>query len=144
MTTDTNEVSNTPRTDDQFVDANKMVPVVKESLTTQIDTPRTDACPHCGAEAFELPVEGYTCGTEPWYDEVVGSCLVRSNICYSNENTQLLSELAASLAEVERLKGALIECLEITSIYDSNGDYETARDNVYDIAANALKTQYNK
>jgi hypothetical protein len=70
---------------------------------TITDTPRTDACPHCGAEAFELPVEGYTCGTEPWYDEVIGSCLVRSNICYSNENTQLLSELSASLAEVERL-----------------------------------------
>jgi hypothetical protein len=47
-------------------------------------------------------------------------------------------------AEVERLKGALIECLKITSIYDSNGDYETALDNVYDIAANALKTQDNK
>jgi hypothetical protein len=71
------------------------------------DTPRTDACPHCGAEAFELPVEGYTCGTEPWYDEVIGSCLVRSNICYSNENTQLLSELAASLVEVERLLDVL-------------------------------------
>jgi hypothetical protein len=86
MTTDTNEASNTPRTD---------------------DTPRTNACPHCGAEAFELPVEGYTCGTEPWYDEVIGSCLVRSNICYSNENTQLLSELAASQAEVARLQKEL-------------------------------------
>ena len=53
------------------------------------------------------------------------------------QNQQLVNE-------VERLKGALIECLEITSIYDSNGDYETARDNVYDIAANALKTQDNK
>ena len=53
------------------------------------------------------------------------------------QNEQLVNE-------VERLKGALIECLKITSIYDSNGDYETALDNVYDIAANALKTQDNK
>ena len=34
MTTDTD----TPRTDDQFVEANKMVPVVKDSLITQTDT----------------------------------------------------------------------------------------------------------
>jgi hypothetical protein len=64
------------------------------------DTPRTDACPHCGAEEFELPVEGYRCGTEPWYDEDIGSCLVRSNICYANQNSQLK-------AEVERLKKEL-------------------------------------
>jgi hypothetical protein len=60
------------------------------------------------------------------------------------EMKKLERELSASTAEVERLKGALIECLEITSIYDSIGDYETACDIVYDIAANALKTQDNK
>jgi hypothetical protein len=108
MTTDTNEVSSTPRTDDQFrdatkmvptvaksatppkqkkctfcggegwwmdamgtnsyrcdkcqnpavsdhiVEANKMVPVVKESLTTQIDTPRTDAASFSSRDPLEL------------------------------------------------------------------------------------------
>jgi hypothetical protein len=82
-------------------------------MKSTTDTPRTDACPHCGAEEFELPVEGYRCGTEPWYDEDIGSCLVRSNICYSNENTQLLSKLAAAKAEVERLRSQLARSVEI-------------------------------
>jgi hypothetical protein len=91
---------------------------MNKEVTT--DTPRTDA-------ARERYYDGKT---SDW---------VHYTICRMIEQ-----ELAASQAEVDRLKGALIECLEITSIYDSNGDYETARDNVYDIAANALKTQDNK
>jgi hypothetical protein len=89
------------------------------------DTPRTDACPHCGAGAFELPVEGYKCGTEPWYDDYIGSCLVRGNSCYANQNSQLKAEVAelkesaqrigvnryeqlkASQAEVEHIKALL-------------------------------------
>jgi hypothetical protein len=62
----------------------------------------------------------------------------RSELCLERE-TRKRAE-----AEVDRLKEALIACLKITSIYDSNGDYETALDNVYDIAANALKTQDNQ
>jgi hypothetical protein len=75
-------------------------------------TPRA-VCPHCGAEEFDLDSEGYKCGTEPWYDEDIGSCLVRSNTCYSNQNLQLKSE-------IERLRSQLNRAVDIAdATYDS-------------------------
>ena len=65
MTTDTNEVSNTPR---------------------------TDACPHCGAR--KLDYTNYICGT-------TYSIESRGNLCLERENSKKLE------AEVERLKKAL-------------------------------------
>jgi len=90
------------------------------------DTPRTDA-------AMSLKQN---------YDLSEKDCPVYENYVHAEVCAEIERELTD--AEIERLESALIECLEITSIYDSNGDYETARDNVYDIAANALKTQDNK
>ena len=62
-------------------------------LEAETETPRTDFCPHCGCEAFEIAMKGYKCGTEPWWDEDIGSCLVRSHICYANENSQLKAQI---------------------------------------------------
>jgi hypothetical protein len=50
---------------------------------------------------------------------------------------ELERELAASKAEVERLKEAMISCLHITNCYD--GNYARACDNVDLIVRNALK-----
>jgi hypothetical protein len=83
----------TPRTDDQFrdatkmvpdhiVEANKMVPVVKESLTTQTDTPRTEAAR---------------------FEALLGSAL-RRNCIPLKLGQELERELNASKAEVERLR----------------------------------------
>jgi hypothetical protein len=49
---------------------------------------------------------------------------------------QLERELAASKAEVDRLKEAMISCLHITNCYD--GNYTAACDNVELIVRNAL------
>jgi hypothetical protein len=49
---------------------------------------------------------------------------------------QIERELAASKAEVERLKEAMISCLHITNCYD--GNYARACDNVEHIVRNAL------
>jgi hypothetical protein len=41
-------------------------PMVKNKMTTTTDTPRTDACPHCGAEEInpqEEPIR-YKCGSK--------------------------------------------------------------------------------
>ncbi len=54
---------------------------------------------------------------------------------------QLERELAASKAEVERLKEAMISCLHITNCYD--GNYAKACDNVELIVRNALKVSAN-
>jgi hypothetical protein len=51
----------------------------------------------------------------------------------------LEQKLAASQAEVERLRDALKSCFWATNTYD--GNYTRACDNVAMIAVNALKTQ---
>jgi hypothetical protein len=94
-------------------------------------TPRTDACPHCGAGIYALlgPSDETTywqCGSEIVREWGVS----RSAECYEKE-------LAASKAEVERLKEAMISCLHITNCYD--GNYARACDNVELIVRNALK-----
>lgn len=94
------------------------------------DTPRTDTCPHCGAE--QKPenlqddhwsvVREYACGTLVFSDEVLGGDveqLGRSQCCVEREARQKLEARLASLendnfdlanalskaeAEVERLK----------------------------------------
>jgi hypothetical protein len=69
-------------------------------MSNETKTLHAYVCPHCGAKAWEGDT-GYSCGTEPWYDDI-GSYLVRSNTCYSNENFKLK-------AEIERLTNKLEE-----------------------------------
>lgn len=61
-------------------------------MTNTTDTPRTDACPHCGADY-------YTQGT--WMCDSYVSGTFRSALCYSREKSQKLE------AEVERLSQKL-------------------------------------
>jgi prepilin-type processing-associated H-X9-DG protein len=55
---------------------------------------------------------------------------------------ELERELAASKAEVERLRDALKSCFWATNTYD--GNYARACDHVATIVTNALKTQDDK
>lgn len=72
---------------DHIVEANKMVPVVKDSLTTQIDTPRTDAASFSSRDPLEL----------------------------LQTSQQLERELAASQAEVDRLRVLLDKAIPAVS-----------------------------
>jgi hypothetical protein len=60
------------------------------------DTPRTDACPHCGAKTWEEDT-GFRCSSDYIAPEGEDCTLYRTSTCYANENSQLK-------AEVERLK----------------------------------------
>ena len=101
---------------------------------TSTDTPRTDACPHCGAE-ISIPHKGgkprfYKCQSR------IGGSQTRPLYCREREKSQKLE------AEVERLTSALKSCWWATNTYD--GNYAKACDNVATIVTNALKTQDNK
>ncbi|MFZ0617035.1 MAG: hypothetical protein WAN16_11405 [Chthoniobacterales bacterium] len=81
------------------------------------DTPRTDACPHCGAKQIPhiTEVDEYVCET---HTSKGGGNTYRSKLCRERERHQdaLLrhsEELAASKAEVERLKANLARAVEI-------------------------------
>ena len=65
------------------------------------DTPRTDACPHCGAEYFDAVQ--WECGTTP----IIDGDTLRSPLCKEREARQKAE------AEVERLK--VLICLEEAS-----------------------------
>ncbi len=66
-------------------------PQTRNKMTTT-DTPRTDACPHCGAKYFSVVEWG--CGTTP----IIDGDTHRSPLCKEREARQKL------VAEVERLK----------------------------------------
>lgn len=79
------------------------------------DTPRTDACPHCGAKQSPhiTTVDEYECET---FISKGGGNTKRSELCRERERHQdaLLrysEELAASKAEVERLKELVNESI---------------------------------
>ena len=67
------------------------------------EIPYTDACPHCGAELYAFPNQNeetyWRCGTRS--SRCLEVCF-RSSGCYKRE-------LAASKAEVERLRKMVIE-----------------------------------
>jgi hypothetical protein len=97
------------------------------------DTPRTDACPHCGAEqqpisnrAGGMTHDGWICGTRRFLPENI-----RSTLCLEREARQKAE------AEVERLRDALQSCWHCANTYD--GDYTKACDNVMLVASNALR-----
>ena len=76
-------------------------------MNHESDTPRTNACPFCGMKISALPCEGdettyWSCGT----DLVESFGYARSAECYEKE-------LAASKAEVERLRELLKRAIEI-------------------------------
>ncbi len=81
-------------------------------MTTE--TPRTDACPHCGAEPWDSGDTGYKCGSDYIQEETETPIIYRSSFCCGNENSQLKRELAASKAEAERLKKLLSDLLILT------------------------------
>ena len=62
------------------------------------NTPRTDACPHCGAR--KLDYTNYICGTTYNIES-------RGNLCLEREKSQKLE------AEVERLHAFIKKCLEL-------------------------------
>ncbi len=90
------------------------------------DTPRTDACPYCGASYNRLNIflnpcdhigirhphgNVYQCGTSVER----GGDVNRSNLCLERKARQKAeAELAASKAEVERLNGLLSDLLILT------------------------------
>jgi hypothetical protein len=96
-------------------------------MTTTTDTPRTDACPHCGDEPCAYPHDPawqeYRCGTVYGY--------YPSDLCREREARQKAE------AEVERLRDALQSCWHCANTYD--GDYTKACDNVMLVASNALR-----
>jgi hypothetical protein len=69
----------------------------EDSSVIQTDTPRTNACPHCGAKYFNV-VE-WECGTTP----IIDGDTHRSPFCIEREACQ------KAKVEVERLKELVIE-----------------------------------
>ena len=67
-------------------------PTTEESSAHQSDTPRTDACPHCGAKPM---IRSYVCGTTLPNNN--GDCYV-SELCREREARQKAE------AEVEHIK----------------------------------------
>jgi hypothetical protein len=106
------------------------------------DTPRTDACPHCGSQTEIDSFFRTTCGNLLDYREgnigkIAGE---RTELCHEIEVSNLWRKRAEKAeAEVERLKAALQSCWHAANTYD--GNYTRACDNVATIAINALKTQ---
>ena len=64
--------------------------------TATTDTPRTDACPHCGAG--KLDYTNYICGT-------TYSIESRGSLCHEREKSQKLQ------AEVERLRDEFLKSI---------------------------------
>jgi hypothetical protein len=153
-----------PAGSDHIVEANKMVPVVKDSLTTQIDTPRTDAASFSSRDPLELLQTSQQLERELNASQAEVERLKKELADWDYgtraEREQKRAEKAeaevkairAALgddllewkisnctlrAEVERLKEAMISCLHITNCYD--GNYARACDNVELIVRNALK-----
>jgi hypothetical protein len=81
------------------------------------DTPRTDACPHCGAEqqpisnrAGGMTHDGWICGTRRFLPENI-----RSTLCLEREARQKAE------AEVKRLKANLRRAVEIAEDFLPSG-----------------------
>jgi len=71
-------------------------------MTKNHDTPRTDACPHCGAE-WELPEKMFTCGTHVSSGRISES----SELCEERSARQKLE------SEVDRLRSQRNRAVEI-------------------------------
>lgn len=82
-------------------------------MTTPTETPRTDACPHCGAKPWDSGDTGYKCGSDFIQEDTDFPILYRSSFCYGNENSQLKQKLEKAEAEVERLHAFIKKCLEL-------------------------------
>lgn len=68
------------------------------------DTPRTDACPHCGDKRDSGKHYKYECGTFDKYPEGTS----RTELCHQTEVSNLWRKRAEKAeAEVERLNAAL-------------------------------------
>ena len=67
---------------------------------TTTDTPRTDACPHCGAEEipYTILIRNFDCGT---LIAKMGGTTRRTKLCHEREARQKVE------AEVERLRELL-------------------------------------
>lgn len=82
-------------------------------------TPRTEACPHCGAEIYSPPtfasaITYYACGTEscPESGDSRGQDCYAKSLCLEREKSQKLE------SEVERLREKLKQAIEIAHRYD--------------------------
>jgi hypothetical protein len=80
-----------------------------ETINTT-DTPRTDACPYCGAKTWEEDT-GFRCGSDYIAPEGEDCTLYRTSTCYANENSQLKAEVERLRAddEVSKLKAMVMD-----------------------------------
>lgn len=74
-------------------------------MTTQNDTPRTDACPHCGAEELEGGI--MQCHS---YAKTHANAGFRSMLCHEREARKRAE------AEGERLRSELAELVRIINL----------------------------
>ncbi len=84
-------------------------------------TPRTDSCPHCGAEPWDSGDTGYKCASDLIQDDTDFAILYRSAFCYGNENSQLKRKLVELEGELELMKTAGI--IEVAVRNPSVKDY---------------------
>ena len=86
---------------------------------TTTDTPRTDACPHCGAEIYSFPNQndeitywrcGSACITERGY--------VRSYSCYQHEIAALKAEVKQLNNILENTRESRADIIELRNILD--------------------------
>ena len=101
--------------------------------TTPASEPSTDACPHCGAELYSFPNQSdettyWRCGTR--FSRCLKVYFRQSGSCYERQ-------LAASKAEVERLREALDTLTLIVGLTPVAGNKETLQE-AYDLARKAL------
>ena len=109
-------------------------------MNQETDTPRTDACPHCGAEqqpisnrAGGMPHDGWICGTRRFLPENI-----RTDLCREREARQKAE------AEVERLRGNLHTELLVLKIRSLIADKEmvTAQANLDLARGGEWRTDY--
>ena len=88
-------------------------------MTPPIDTPRTDACPHCGSPRISPLCAYFTCEADTTQRDEDK----RTHLCREREKSQKLE------AEVERLNGLLSDLLILTEkIYSNSNNYKMIKE----------------
>ena len=86
--------------------------MVTNKMTTPTDTPRTDACPHCGDKYDSEKFFRYECGTLQQFP----SGTIRTELCHQTEVSNIWQKRAKKAeAEVERLRDELAKGEKVLS-----------------------------
>jgi chromosome segregation ATPase len=100
------------------------LPVVKDSLTPQTDTPRTDACPNCGDAAADLMRTQIEMQLEIDRAEAEVAELQQQNRNCIEIIDDDAKEKAELQAEVDRLSKITQQCLNVIRAYNPTYYYD--------------------